>query len=102
MLGQVDYLSLHCPPTAENENFLNARTMAMMKPSAYLISAARGGLVDSEDLVTALKTRVIAGAAVDVLNTEPPKDDEILINAKLDNLILTPHNAWGPLNQGRG
>lgn len=69
----------------------------MMKPPAYLISAARGGLVDSEDLVTALKTWVIAGAAMEVLNTEPPKDDEILINAKLDNLIPTPHNAWGAI-----
>ena len=97
LLGQVDYLSLHCPLTPDTENLLNASTLARMKPSAYLINTARGGLVNSTDLITAIKTRVIRGAAIDVLNIEPPHDDEILINANLDNLIVTPHNAWGAI-----
>ena len=68
--------------------------LSKMKPSAFLINTARGGLVDSSALLAALKTGEIAGAAVDVLDIEPPKNDESLIT-NFDNLLVTPHNAWG-------
>ena len=98
LLPEVDYLSLHCPLTTENANLIDMATLAMMKPTAFLINTARGGLVNSADLVKALETGVIAGAAIDVLNSEPPTDDEPLIQANhLQNLLLTPHNAWGAI-----
>ncbi len=94
LLPQVDYLSLHCPLTPDNEEIINASALAMMKPSAFLINTARGGLVNSNDLISALKSGSIRGAAIDVLNTEPPTTDEILLAEDLPNLIVTPHNAW--------
>jgi glycerate dehydrogenase len=66
----------------------------MMKPSALIVNTARGGLIDSEALVQALQQGIIAGAAVDVLATEPPDQHDPLLNAKLNNLIITPHVAW--------
>ena len=65
-----------------------------MKPSALLINAARGGIVNEQALATALKQRVIAGAGVDVLSTEPPKADHPLLAGPIPNLIVTPHVAW--------
>jgi glycerate dehydrogenase len=97
LLDQVDYLSLHCPLTPETENLINASALARMKSSAFLINTARGGLVDSNDLIAALKEGSIAGAAVDVLNTEPPTADDTLASANLENLLVTPHNAWAAI-----
>ena len=94
MLPQVDYLSLHCQLTPDNEQIVDASAFALMKPSAFLINTARGGLVNSLDLITALKKRDIRGAGIDVLNTEPPSTDEVLLAEDLPNLIVTPHNAW--------
>jgi glycerate dehydrogenase len=65
-----------------------------MKPTAFLINCARGGIVDESALVKALQTGKIAGAAVDVLSIEPPKDSNPLLEVKLPNLIITPHIAW--------
>ncbi len=94
LLPQVDYLSLHCPLTPENQNIINASTLALMKPTAFLINTARGGLINSIDLIAALKTGRIHGAGIDVLNAEPPSIDEVLLAEDLPNLIVSPHNAW--------
>lgn len=89
-----DYVSLHCPLTPENEKMVNTQFLVNMKPGAVLINTARGGLVDERALADALKVGFIAGAATDVLTTEPPEEDCPLIG--LDNCILTPHMAWAP------
>jgi glycerate dehydrogenase len=65
-----------------------------MKPTSFLINCARGGIVDEVALVEALQAKKIAGAAVDVLSVEPPRDSNPLLEAKLPNLIITPHIAW--------
>jgi glycerate dehydrogenase len=97
LLPKVDYLSLHCPLTSETENLININSLAKMKKSAFLINTARGGLVNTADLLTALDSGVIAGAAIDVLNAEPPPPDDPMTNSGLSNLIVTPHNAWGAI-----
>jgi len=65
-----------------------------MKPTAFVINTGRGPLVNESDLLEALKNKTIAGTGLDVLATEPPAPDHPLINASLDNLIITPHSAW--------
>lgn len=89
-----DYVTLHCPLTKENEKMVNTSFLVNMKPGAILINTARGGLVDERALADALKAGFIAGAATDVLTTEPPEADCPLIG--LDNCIITPHMAWAP------
>lgn len=89
-----DYLTLHCPLTADNKGFINKAFIASMKDGAVLINTARGALVNEEDLAEALKSGKLSAAAVDVLAQEPPKDPHPLIG--LTNCILTPHNAWMP------
>lgn len=95
LLPQVDYLSLHCPLTAENEEIIDSSALARMKSTAFLINTARGGLVNSAHLVTSLKSGQIGGAAIDVLNSEPASENEVLLADNIPNLIVTPHNAWG-------
>jgi glycerate dehydrogenase len=97
LVSEVDYLSLHCPLTPATENLINLSTLSKMKSSAFLINTARGGLVNAPDLLQALESNLIAGAALDVLNTEPPAENDPLSNAQIGNLIVTPHNAWGAL-----
>lgn len=96
LLKLADFVSLHCPLTPQTKNLIDSRALALMKPSALLINTARGGLVDSEALIQALRERCLAGAAVDVLTQEPPPPDQPLIKAakELDNLLVTPHCAW--------
>ena len=65
-----------------------------MKPEAILINTARGGLVDAGALLQALIRGLLGGAGIDVLSTEPPRDGNVLLEASLPNLIVTPHNAW--------
>lgn len=89
-----DFISLHCPLTKENQKMVNAEFLINMKPGAVLINTARGGLVDERALADALKTGFIGGAALDVLEQEPPAKDCPLIG--LDNCIITPHIAWSP------
>ncbi|MDO4699022.1 MAG: 2-hydroxyacid dehydrogenase [Pasteurellaceae bacterium] len=96
VLKQADIVTLHCPLTETTQNLINAETLAMMKPTAYLINTGRGPLVDETALLNALENGVIAGAALDVLVKEPPEKDNPLIQAakRLPNLLITPHIAW--------
>ncbi|QLB20911.1 glycerate dehydrogenase [Vespertiliibacter pulmonis] len=96
VLKQADIVSLHCPLTESTHNLINAETLAMMKPTAYLINTGRGPLVDENALLNALENGVIAGAALDVLVKEPPEKDNPLMQAakRLPNLLITPHIAW--------
>jgi phosphoglycerate dehydrogenase-like enzyme len=91
VIRQADYLSLHAPMMAESKHLMNSRTLALMKPTAYLINTSRGGLVNEDDLYRVLKDRRIAGAALDVFDQEPPPHDLPLLS--LDNVILTAHTA---------
>ncbi len=94
MLSKVDVLTLHCPLSEQTRNLIDTQAFSLMKPTAILINCARGGIVDERALVEALQTKKIAGAAVDVLTVEPPRDSNLLLEAKLPNLIITPHIAW--------
>lgn len=95
LISQVDFLSLHCPLTEDTRDLINAEVFKAMKPTAFLINCARGGIVNESALADALKTGEIAGAATDVLSVEPPKAGNVLLNAHIPNLIVTPHSAWG-------
>ena len=94
VLGSSDVISLHCPLTNKTRNLIGANELRLMKPSAVLINTARGGLIDDDALVQALLRRELGGAGVDVLRVEPPKESNALLEARLPNLIITPHNAW--------
>jgi len=94
LLATSDILSLHLPLTDKTRNIIGALELASMKPTALLINTARGGLVDEAALAHALQTGVIAGAGFDVLSKEPPPPDNVLLNLRLPNFILTPHTAW--------
>lgn len=96
VLKQADIVTLHCPLTETTQNLINADTLALMKPTAYLINTGRGPLVDEAALLAALENGTIAGAALDVLVKEPPEKDNPLIQAakRLPNLLITPHVAW--------
>ena len=87
-----DFVTIHTPLTSETRHLVNARTLAMMAPTAYLINTARGPMVDAQALAEALKNGVIAGAGIDVYDIEPPPPDYPLFG--LPNAILTPHLAW--------
>jgi glycerate dehydrogenase len=87
-----DVVSLHCPLTPETKGLVDARRLALMKPTAFLVNTARGPLVDEAALAAALNAGQIAGAAVDVLSVEPPLASNPLLTAK--NCVITPHVAW--------
>lgn len=88
----ADVVSLHCPLTKETEKIVNRERISLMKSTAFLINTGRGGLVDEQALAEALNHGRIAGAAVDVLSTEPPQPSNPLLTAK--NCIITPHIGW--------
>ena len=92
LLRSSDYVSLHCPLTPQTRHIINEETLSMMKPTAFLINTSRGALVDEPALIKALQEHVIAGAGLDVQETEPPVADNPLYT--LDNVILTPHMGW--------
>ncbi|MCT8626731.1 2-hydroxyacid dehydrogenase [Glaesserella parasuis] len=96
VLKQADIVTLHCPLTETTQNLINAETLALMKPTAYLINTGRGPLVDEAALLDAPENGTIAGAALVVLVKEPPAIDNPLIQAakRLPNLLITPHVAW--------
>ncbi|GAA6170345.1 D-2-hydroxyacid dehydrogenase [Colwellia sp. KU-HH00111] len=98
LITQSDIISLHCPQTPDTTNLINAKTLVKMKPTAMIINTARGALVNSGDLLTALENKQIAYAVLDVLEQEPPPLDHPLLCAlqtnKLENLKITAHIAW--------
>ena len=94
LLPEADVVSLHCQLSDDTAEMINAERLALMKPGAFLINTARGGLIDEQALLTALTQNQIGGAALDTLSVEPPPADHPLLNAQLPNLLITPHSAW--------
>ncbi|MDV6342428.1 2-hydroxyacid dehydrogenase [Nitrosomonas sp. Is35] len=94
VLRQADFITLHCPLSAETQHLMSQRELALMKPTAYLINTARGGLVNEADLLSSLSNGQIAGAAIDVIQGEPPSADNRILRELPPNLIVTPHIAW--------
>jgi phosphoglycerate dehydrogenase-like enzyme len=93
LLSHSDFVSLHCPLTDGTRNLIGARELALMRPTAYLINTARGGIVNEPALLEALSSRRIAGAALDCFVEEPPSGPSPF--ADLDNVLLAPHSiAW--------
>lgn len=92
LLRESDVLSLSSPLTDQTRGLINKDALSKMKKTAFLINTSRGGLLVEQDVREALDAGVIAGVAVDVLSTEPPKADNPLIGAK--NIVITPHIAW--------
>jgi glycerate dehydrogenase len=92
LFREADIVSLHCPLNKENKHFVNRRLLQAMKPSAFLINTSRGALIHEQDLADALNNGIIAWAGLDVLSTEPPGQDNPLLQAK--NCLITPHIAW--------
>ena len=94
LLRASDVLSLHCPLSDATRGLIDRRALALMKPTALLVNTARGGVVDEADLLEALLQGRLRGAALDVLEQEPPAPDHPLLNAGLPQLLVTPHVAW--------
>ncbi len=92
LLRDSDYVSIHVPLTADTRNMMNARTLRLMKPGAYLINTSRGPIIDEAALVQALSEKWIAGAGLDVLAQEPGDPANPLFG--LDNTIITPHASF--------
>lgn len=92
LLGQSDFVTLHLPLTEETQGMIDASALAQMKPSAFLVNTARGGVVDSAALLKAVESGQIAGAAVDVVDEEPPPPDHPLYCT--DRILVTAHVAW--------
>ncbi|MGA6925264.1 MAG: D-2-hydroxyacid dehydrogenase [Desulfosarcina sp.] len=92
---RADVVTLHSPLTPDNREFVNMALLSRMKPSAFFINAARGGLVDEIDLAQALSRGQLAGAVVDVVSREPIRPDNPLLG--IPNLVITPHIAWATL-----
>lgn len=89
LVANSDFVTIHCPLNRETRAMVGAKELALMKPSAFLINMARGGIVDEAALVPALQRKTIRGAALDVIAEEPPAQDHPLF--KLDNVLWTPH-----------
>ena len=92
LFRESDVVSLHCPLTPQTANLVDARRLSLMKPTAFLLNTSRGPLVDEPALADALNSSLLAGAALDVLSTEPPRADNPLLTAR--NCLITPHLAW--------
>lgn len=95
LFARSDFLTFHCPLNEKTAKIVNERTLSLMKPTAFLINTARGGVIDEQALADALKNGVIAGAALDVLTYEPMAEDCPLWG--IDNCMITPHVAWASL-----
>ena len=96
MFSQSDFISLHLPLTDETKHIINAQSLAKMKPSAYIVNTARGGLIDEAALLAAVRAGQIKGAGLDVLSAEPPPKDNPVLMALLqeERILITPHFAW--------
>lgn len=92
LLKESDFVTLHCPLTAETRHLIDKSKIALMKPSAFIINTSRGAIIKEIDLIDALKNNQIAGAALDVQDPEPPRLDNPLF--EMTNVILTPHIGW--------
>lgn len=92
LFADSDVVTLHCPLTSETEGLVNAGRLGLMKETAFLINASRGPVVDEDALAASLNSGRIAGAAVDVLSSEPPSADNPLLTAR--NCVITPHIGW--------
>ena len=99
LLSTADFVTLHIPLTLETRHFIGERELQLMKPTAILINAARGAVVDSQALYTALKEGWISGAALDVTDPEPILPDDPLLS--LDNLVITPHIGSASIDSRR-
>jgi len=95
LLPQIDALTLHCPLTPATQDLIGEYQLSLMKPGAFLINTARGGLVNEQALADALRRGHLGGAATDVLSQEPPTAGNPLLAADIPRLIVTPHSAWG-------
>lgn len=92
LFATSDVISLHCPLTKENQQFVNRDLLSLIKPSSWIINTSRGQLIHEQDLADALNAGRLAGAALDVLSVEPPPATNPLLQAK--NCVITPHTAW--------
>lgn len=92
LFKESDVISLHAPLSESNFEIVNRQLLSTMKPTSYLINTGRGGLIQEQDLYEALSKQQIKGAALDVLQTEPPAGPHPLF--ELDNCVITPHQAW--------
>ncbi len=92
IIKQSDFITLHCPLTADTRHLIDKSKLQLMKPSSYIINTSRGPLIKESDLIEALQNKQIAGAGLDVLDPEPPALDNPLF--EMDNVILTPHIGW--------
>lgn len=95
LLAESDVISMHCPLNEQSQKMMNKETFAKCKDGAFFVNTARGGVVDENDLFAALSNGKLSGAAIDVLTTEPMRDDCVLFDAP--NITITPHTAWAPL-----
>lgn len=95
LLPQVDALTLHCPLNEHTRHMIGAPELALLKPSAFVVNTARGGIIDEQALADALRRGHLGGAATDVLSVEPPVDGNPLLGDDIPRLIITPHSAWG-------
>ena len=92
VLRESDFVSIHCPLTPDTRHLINKERLSLMKPTAYIINTARGPIIKESDLIEALQQGIIAGAALDVQEVEPPSPDNPLFT--MDNVIMTPHIGW--------
>jgi glycerate dehydrogenase len=99
LLKESDFISLNAAMATDNIGIFNKKHLSMMKPTAYLINTARGGLIVEADLKWALESGIIAGAGLDVLSIEPPTEGSVLMGLK--NCIITPHQAWATVESRR-
>ena len=95
LMRRSDYITFHCPLNDQSRGMVGRRELALCKPEAYIVNTARGGVIDEKALTDALNEGVVAGAAIDVLSTEPMAQDCPLFGAK--NCTITPHVAWAPI-----
>lgn len=95
VLATSDYLTVHCPLTPQTDGMFDRAAFSKMKPGAYFINTARGGVLREQALFDALESGHLSGAAADVLSKEPMEPDCVLLHAK--NITFTPHVAWAPL-----
>lgn len=95
LLKQSDFVSIHVPLTPETKHLINEKRLSQMKSSAFIINTSRGSVINESELIKALQKGTIAGAALDVLELEPPNLDNPLLY--MNNVILTPHIGWKTL-----